>query len=81
MQFCMDDKIMSYKMKLCLIGLVGINLFLILSGLVLPWVISTNKLPLIAIVFTVTMIVCGLVSVICATVFRLNKKPKKKKKK
>gem|GEM_PF-5182214 len=67
-------------MKLCFIGLVGVNLFLILSGLVLPWVISTDKLPLIAIVFIVTMMVYGFVSIICAIVYRLNKKPKRKKK-
>lgn len=71
---------MSDTMKLCLIGLVGVNLFLILSGIVLPWVISTDKLPIIAIVFLITCIVCGFVSVICAIVYRLNKKPKRKKK-
>lgn len=80
MQFYMDDKIMNDTMKLCLMGIIGVNLFLLLSGIVLPWVISTNQLPLIVIVLFATCLVCGFVSVICAIVYRLNKKPKKKKK-
>lgn len=56
--------------KLSLIGLAGVNLFLFLSGIVIPWVISTNQLPLMAIVFIVTTIICFIVSIICCVVYR-----------
>jgi hypothetical protein len=56
--------------KLFLLGLVGVNLLLLLSGIVIPWVISTNELPLIAIVFIITTIICFIASVIGCIVYR-----------
>jgi hypothetical protein len=59
--------------KLSLLGLAGVNIFLFLSGIVIPWVLSTNKIPLIAIVFLVTTIVTLIVSIICCVVYKYKK--------
>jgi len=56
----MNNKII----KLSLVGLIGVNLFLILSGIVIPWIISTNKLPIMGITFMVTTILFVIISII-----------------
>jgi len=42
--------------KLSLLSLLGINLLLIMSGIVIPWIISTDQLPLEGIIFLLTTI-------------------------
>ncbi len=65
----MNNKII----KLSLLGLLGVNIFLFLSGIIIPWVLSTNKLPLIAIVFIITTILFFIISMICCVVYKYKK--------
>lgn len=51
--------------KLSIIGLIGVNLFLFLSGIAIPWAISTNKLPLSLICIILTTIIFVIVTAIC----------------
>ena len=59
--------------KLSLLGLLGVNLFLFLSGIVIPWLVSTNQLPLAGIIFIVTAIIFLAVTIVC---FLVNGKSK-----
>lgn len=61
-------------LKCTFLAVLGINLYLLLTGIVLPKLISTDQLPLAIIVFCVSVMLVGSVSVICWYVNKENKK-------
>lgn len=54
--------------KICFIVLVSLNAVLLLTGIVIPWIISTDKLPLTFIVMAVTTIILAIISVVCIAI-------------
>ncbi len=50
------------------VGLIGINLFLFFSGIAIPWLISTNQVPLAGIFFIITTIIALIVTIICCII-------------
>lgn len=71
------------KLKIVLIAMAAINLFLFLSGIVIPWVVSTDDLPLSGIIFLLSTILCSLITIcLCISykkVKHVQKKARKKK--
>jgi hypothetical protein len=67
------------RIKYALIGLGAINLFFLLTGIILPKVISTNEYSLSCIIFSLSAIVFGLITIGFCIKLRSQKKPKRKK--
>lgn len=63
-----------------LIILAGINLVLVLTGIVMPYLISTDKLPVVGIVFFITTIAFAVITVGVIVAKNVMEKPKKRKK-
>lgn len=52
-----------YLVRKIIVGLtflVVLNLLLYLSGIFIPWIISTNQLPLLLIIFILTLVIFGI---------------------
>lgn len=59
----MEKKMSKKNIFRLLIAFVGVNLFLLLTGVVIPFLISTDDLPITAIVFLITTIIAAIISV------------------
>ncbi len=54
-----------------LIGLAALNLFLLLSGIVIPWILSNDQLPLAGIVFLMTCILVAVVTFLIIIIYKI----------
>lgn len=64
---------MINKIKFGLIILALINVFLLISGITIPYIISSNQFPLSAIIFLVTSIAIFFVSIILCILNKIYK--------
>lgn len=65
---------MRKNIRYALIILASVNLFLFLTGILIPQLISTDKMPLIGIIFSITCMAVAVVTVIAWVLNHFDKK-------